>query len=75
LIDVHQLGDSFFFRAAFFALALLVRAMAAAREALSALWRRCSGVIALARAKPPLRPTSIIAWRNTSLSILSMPGG
>lgn len=59
LIDVHRFGDSFFFCAAFFAFALLVRAIAAAREALSALLRRCSGVIALARAKPPKRPISL----------------
>jgi hypothetical protein len=41
-----------------FALAFLVRALAAAFEALSALSLRCLAVIALARAFPPRRPIS-----------------
>ena len=47
--------------AAYFVLAFLVRAKAAARDALMALARRSSGVIFAALAFPPRRPNSVAA--------------
>jgi hypothetical protein len=50
--------------------AFRVRTFAAAFEALIALSLRCSGVIALARARPPRLPISAITFEIVVLSLM-----